>query len=124
MATLAQLHQGVRAALTSKRIGNPVFVRYHLQGVLAAEGRDPHGAVAKVAAVVGEWIGQSAVSLFYLRDKQQATLELRYPDGACALVSVADGTNPGRGVSLLVLGSKGAIYHGLDAAHLHAWDGL
>src|SRR5262245_39075325 len=124
MATLAQLHQAVQAALAAKRIGQPVFVRCHLQGIL--EGASIRASLAKVALMVGDWIGEPAHKLFSLssdRDgKGQTTLLLRYPGGASALVSEGHGSSRGSGVNLMMLGNWGALYHSLDAATLHHWD--
>src|SRR5262245_16870470 len=126
MATLAQLHQAVSSAVAARRVGKPLFVRYHLQGVLAAEGPVVLPSLAKVATAVGEWVGQPAEKLHVLpagKDgKTPAALTLRYPDGASAIVSTAHGTKGVPGINLLILGSKGALYHAYDGGTLHAWE--
>lgn len=125
MATLSQLHQAVSSALESKRLGTPVFVRYHLQGVLKGEGKKL-APLAKVVALVGNWLGQSADKMHTLTSfKDNAictTLTLRYPNGATAIVSESRGQPQGNGVHLMVLGNKGALYHLLDAGFLHQWE--
>src|SRR5437660_12242404 len=48
----ADLHQAVEAALASKRIGQPVFVRYLLYG------NDPH-RLERAIPILGRWLGQA-----------------------------------------------------------------
>ncbi len=126
MTTLAQLHQAVRKALDSKRLGKVVFVRYHLQGLLDAEGAGLP-ALAKVISVVGEWMGQAPAKLYSLFPTKEArgqwTATLQFPGGATALVSEAHGSKAAPGASLMVLGNKGALYHAYDAGRLHTWEG-
>src|SRR5262245_60284019 len=129
MTSLAQLHQAVQSALVSKRLGQPLFVRYHLHGLPEFEGGSLP-KLAKIATIVGQWIGQPAEKLYQLssaakRETAQWTLTLRYPNGATAVVSEVHGA--GRavrelGVGLMVLGSKGALYHSFDAGTLHIWE--
>ncbi len=124
MATLAQLHQAVATALAAKRIGKPVFVRYHLQGLLTSEG-DAASALAKLTATVSEWIGSPAQKLHALGSgKDGAThtaLTLRYADGSSALFSECRGAKGAPGINLMILGNKGTLYHSLDSAALHLW---
>ena len=125
MATLAELHRAVQGVLASKRLGKPLFVRLHLQGVLEVEPSFLP-ALAKTAALVGQWLGQSPTKLFSQFSgndrKGQCTLTLQFPSGATALVSECHGQPAGRGVSLIVLGSKGAAHHEYDAGGWHAWE--
>src|SRR5579864_9098115 len=110
MPTLAELHRAVQGFLASRRLGRPVFVRLHLQGILEAEWSFLP-ALARTAALVGDWLGQPPAQLYSLFSgdgrKGQSTLALRFPDGATALVSEAHGQPAGRGIDLIVLGSKG-----------------
>lgn len=126
MATLAQLHQAVSSAVAAKRVGKPLFVRYHLQGVLSAEGTGIVPSLATVAATVGAWMGQPAEKLHRLTaakdPKTVSALTLRYPDGASAIVSAAHGTKGLPGVSFIMLGSRGALYHAYEGGTLHAWE--
>lgn len=121
MATLAQLHQGVRAVLASNRIGKPVFVRYHLQGLLDNVLPD----LAQLAAEVNGWMGQAAHTLYSLESGKggpfQYTLEMRYPGGECAILSMSRNAPSQRGASVLVLGNRGAMTHTLDGVTPHLW---
>jgi myo-inositol 2-dehydrogenase / D-chiro-inositol 1-dehydrogenase len=125
MATLAQMDRAVRKTLDSKRLGQVVFVRWHLQGVLAAEG-EPLPALAKVVSVISAWVGKPPDRLSALPSGKdgtgQTSLLLQFPDGATALVSEAHGQKAPPGVELMILGNKGALYHHLDAATLHTWE--
>ncbi|MBI1918693.1 MAG: Gfo/Idh/MocA family oxidoreductase [Planctomycetes bacterium] len=124
MTTLAQLHQAVRKALDSKRLGKVVFVRYHLQGLLDAEGA-ALPALAKVVPVVGEWVGQTPQKPYHLaptkEGRPQEVIVMQFPGGATALLSEAHG-KAAPGVSLMVLGNRGALYHTYDAGRLHTWE--
>src|SRR5438874_1409136 len=90
MTTLAELHQGVRAVIASKRIGKPVFVRYHLQRLLHS---GIYGDLSHLVAEVNGWMGQPAQSLYSLTsDKHgpyQYALAIRYAGGECAVLSLA-----------------------------------
>ena len=126
MTTLADLHRTVQATLASKRIGTPVFVRYLLNGVLEGEGAPNLRALAQVVAGVGDWLGQPAdrlYSLFSGQDGQgQCSLTLQFPNGATALVSEVHGQNKEPGVDLMILGTRGAIYHYHDAGGIYGWE--
>jgi len=125
MTTVSELHRAVQTAITGKRIGKPVFVRYLLQGVLETEG-PPLWALARTIAVVGEWLGQSPHKLYSLYSgkgsKSQVTFTLLFPDGATAVISEARGQEGNAGVDLTVIGNRGALYHHYDAGGLHAWE--
>jgi myo-inositol 2-dehydrogenase / D-chiro-inositol 1-dehydrogenase len=125
MTSLADLHRAVQTTVAGGRMGTPVFVRYLLAGVLNAESPMLAAALAKVAGVVGEWMGQPAQQLYSLFSDHQgqghASLTLQFPNGATALVGGVQGQAQGRGVDLMVVGTRGAIYHSHDAAGVHAW---
>jgi myo-inositol 2-dehydrogenase / D-chiro-inositol 1-dehydrogenase len=127
MTTLAELQRAVASTLGSKRLGQPVFVRLHLQNVLEEEGYLP-AALGRVAAVVGDWIGQAPARVYTLPfsriDKGQCSLLLQFPNGASALVSESQGTAAPPGVDLTVIGSKGALYHAYEGGGAHAWEEL
>src|SRR5262249_46145090 len=63
-------------------------------------------------------------SLYPTKDARgQWTAILQFPGGTTALVSEAHGSKAAPGVSLMVLGNKGALYHAYDAGRLHTWEG-
>lgn len=127
MATLAQLHQTVSAAIAAKRAGTPVFVRLHLQGILPSEPAPFRAALANAASLAGSWLGGDATKLHALHgdknDPAHAALTLAYPSGARAIVSAASSKSAAPGVQLLLLGNKGACYHNLEGASLFHWQG-
>src|SRR5208337_4584810 len=124
MTSLADLHRAVQTTLASNRLGQPVYVRYLLQGVLDVQGP----ALAEVAGVVGAWMGQPPhrlSTLFSGKDgKGQTTLLLEFPGGQTALVSEMHGQAQGQGVDLMLLGSKGALYHGHGVGAGYGWEPL
>src|SRR5262245_41309320 len=107
MATLAELHRGVRAALASKRLGQPVFVRYHAQGVLDAEGA-VLPALARLAVEVGDWMGEPPSRLYQLQARKgHFSILLQFARGGTALLSTSDGVKGGpHGPLLMVLGNQ------------------
>lgn len=112
MTLLADLHRNVQATLASKRLGQPVFVRYHL------ESRDPRAAVpvrlAMVLQQLHQWFGQPAQRLYGTGEPQpgQVTLTIEWPTGSTGILSWAEGTSVDR-LDLTVLGNHGALYHEL-----------
>jgi predicted dehydrogenase len=114
--TLGELNQAVQGVLASKRLGTPLFVRLHLQGLSEAGS----------ATLVGDWIGRLPLKRFPLSSTggrtRQTTAVLQFSDGATALVSEVHGQTPERGACLTILGSKGAVYHDLDSGSWPEWE--
>lgn len=119
MTTFADVQRTVQAAIASKRLGKPVFVRLTWQGL-----DKPEAMVARLArsvAIVQQWLGQSLEQVYALGAADgQVALTLRFREGATALVSFARGQPRGAGLDLMVLGNHGAIYH--DAGNADLWD--
>lgn len=128
MTTLADLHQAVQATLASQRLGKPVFVRYLWQGQEV-----PGGALAdmpklaQLTGMIGEWLGQTPSRLSVLRSqeaiRQHVTVTLQFPEGATALVSCVRGQPQPGGVDCTVIGNRGSLYFGMDAAGESIRDG-
>jgi predicted dehydrogenase len=122
MPSLADLHAAVQSAIACGRIGQPVFVRYHLNGLLA----DPSALLRDIAPTVGEWVGQpphpapEAVTTSADRAEQTSAV-VGFPNGASALLSTVSGQVHGAGADLTVLGTRGAIYHTYDGGD-PLWD--
>src|SRR5687767_5837371 len=118
--TFADLHRTVLAAVASKRLGTPVFVRCTLQGP-----DKPDALIAKLArltAAVREWVAQPLDRIYAVGkgENGQVTLSLVFRDGATAQVSYARGERHGDGVDLILLGNRGAMYHDVGGANLWA----
>lgn len=120
MASLVDLHRAVQATLASKRLGQPVFVRYTLQ--TQDEPKSILPRLAQTAAVVREWLGQPLASVYATgsTDSGHVSVTLQFTNGASAQVSYARSQAHGDGVDLMVLGNHGAMYHDAGAAEL--WD--
>jgi hypothetical protein len=116
----ADLHRAVQTTLASKRLGTPVFVRYLFHA--AGKGPAALGRLARIVAMVREWLGQPLERIHGQGGIAQRhidlTLECR--GGATALVSWIGTTPRGPGVDLTVLGNHGALYH--DLGDGHPWD--
>jgi predicted dehydrogenase len=114
MTTFADLHETVRAALASRRLGKPVFVRYHWQ---APDRASLLPQLARMTAAARDWLGQAIAHIYAAGSVENGsvslTLELR--NGATALVSAATGAPHGAGVDLWILGNRGTLFH--DAGH-------
>lgn len=121
MSNLANLHRAVQATLTSKRLGQPVFVRYLWHSLDKPETVLPR--LAQLADTVTAWLGQTLERVYAVGGiaSGQVSLTLGYREGGSALVSWARSPTPGDGVDLMVLGNRGAIYH--DAGGADLWDG-
>jgi hypothetical protein len=120
-ATLDDLDRAVRGVLSSKRVGQPVFVRLTLHGPAPARTVVPR--LARLVTLAARWVGQALTRLHATGSPRsgQVCLTLQFAGGASALVRLARGPVRGDGVDLMVLGSRGAVYH--DEGTGHAWDG-
>ncbi len=113
----ADLHRAVQAALASKRLGTPVFVRYlfHYQGAAAVVLT----RLTLTVMTLRDWFGQplERIAAAGTVKDRHLTLTLEWRGGGTALVSWAGTTAPGPGIDLTVLGNHGAIYHDLGMAN-------
>jgi hypothetical protein len=118
MASLADLHRTVRSTIASKRLGQPVFVRYTIQALDKPEGIVPR--LAQMAATVRDWLGQPLARVHAVGSVAagQVALALSFRDGATALVTFAHGTPQGSGVDVMVFGNHGAAYHDAGSGDL------
>ena len=121
MAFLTHTHAAIQAALASGRIGQPVFVRYHLDGLTADAW-----SIQEIADTVGAWLGQGEVRAIAAGSAEQPGVFLQFANGTTALVSFTVRLEPGAGLDLTVLGTQGAIYHpcetGTDALGMDETD--
>lgn len=120
MNTLDELDRAVRTAIATKRLGQPVFVRYLLLG------REEAVAIASRLAVavsnIRDWMGNALrrMQAIGALESGQVSLTLQFKNGGTALVSFArdHGGDPlvaqlvaqAPRVDLMVLGNHGAIY--------------
>jgi hypothetical protein len=111
MLSLTDLHQVVVTTLGSRRLGQPVFVRYLLQ--TSEPGDTLLSCLAQLTSLVVDWLGQPLDRLYALGSVKNGhvclTLQLR--EGATALVGVTHVPLRGEGADLLILGNRGALYH-------------
>lgn len=116
LTSLADLHRGVAAVISSKRVGTPVFVRYTWHG--SETGDVIIGRLAQIAASARDWIGQPLASVYSVGtiESGQVSLSLQFSGGATALVSFTRGSRGG--LDLMLVGNHGTLYHDAGAARL------
>jgi hypothetical protein len=103
---LADLDRAVQAALASKRLGQPVFVRLTQRG-----GTKPVERLARLAALASSWLGQRPARLHAVGGEAgPASLTVLFAAGASAIVGVTPG-EPAGALDLMLLGSRGALHH-------------
>ena len=73
-----------------------------------------------MATVVQRWVAMTVdrVHAVGSLDGGQVALTLQFQGGATALVAFARGQPRGDGIDLMVLGSRGALYHDAGAANI------
>jgi len=115
VSTIDELHRAVQTVLADHRLGQPVFVRYHIWGP-----GPPEEAVVRLAAVVRSWLGQDLSCLFAVAaaDRTHLTVTLQGSQGGTALVSGSSASEAH--VDLMVLGNHGALYQEDSAVR---WEG-
>jgi len=120
MTTLADLHRGVQSTLASKRLGTPVFVRYHYHSPL--KGQTVLARLAKTTATVRSWLDQPLERIFAqgTATSRHVTLTLEFRSGVTAVVTWVGTNGRGGGVDLTLIGNHGALYH--DAGDAPLWD--
>jgi predicted dehydrogenase len=111
MPSLNDFHRAVWSALRSDRVGQPVFVRYHLRGPLA-----DRALFQDLADTVGTWISRrpsfpAPSRLLGIGCEEQPGAVLEFDGGACAVVTMVSVQSDGIGLDLTILGTHGAIYH-------------
>jgi hypothetical protein len=107
---IAELHRAVQGVLTSGRLGQPVFVRYHLACVVQPGNVVPK--LAGVATMVSGWLDQVPERVLARGDPNsgQVALTVEFHEGATALVSISCVPSSPKGVELALLGNHGALY--------------
>ena len=105
-----ELDQAVQTTVRLDRIGTPVFVR--CTAATAESVGTIQGHLALLVSSVNKWFGAAPARLYALRTSDGAHLSvtLEYPPGFSAVLSVSPG-HARPEIDLVVLGSRGAIYH-------------
>jgi hypothetical protein len=109
MATLAEVHGTVEATLATGRLGQPVFVRYLIQG--AERDEAILAVLVRAADAARRWLDQSLTQLHAIGSLEngQVSATLQFDRGASAQITFARGSY--RQLDLMVLGNHGALYH-------------
>jgi hypothetical protein len=108
---LIELHQAIQSAIASKRLGQPVFVRYLLHGPPSIDGIVPR--LVRTMACVRGWMAQPLDRVHALGSVESGhvTLTLVFRRGATSIVSVAPGTSAGLFVDVFLVGNHGSCHH-------------
>lgn len=108
MPSLTDLHRTVDSTLATRRIGQPVFIRYLLFGDTSAVPAAIR--LAATAEKIRAWLAQPVSELTVVGNSEFAisSVLLQFATGATAFVSLAVGEPA---VDLTILGHHGAIYH-------------
>jgi predicted dehydrogenase len=109
--SLVDLHRAVEETLANGRIGRPLFVRYSLQR-LDPRRRLVDGVAALSGAAI-RWVGGPLDLVIAVGSENvgQLSATLVFDTGESAAVTCGRAPGPGSGVDLMIVGSRGAIYH-------------
>ncbi len=104
------LNHGVTTTLQSGRVGQPVFVRCTAAVAESTDAIRDH--LAEMVAAVNGWFSNTPDRVYAQGAENQGlcTVTLAYPTGATAILSVVLEHHDPQ-LDLIVLGSRGAIYH-------------
>ncbi len=109
MITLADLNRAVQSVLSSKRLGQPVFVRLSVQRF--EDDRPAFDRLVQLTGVVAGWLGQRLHAVHALAvEPGSVNLTLQFSTGGSAIISYVRTRPIGDGVDLLLLGNQGAVY--------------
>ncbi len=117
MPYLTDLHHAIQRTLGSGRVGQPVFVRYHLDGLLPNDW-----SVQDIADTVEAWIGPGDVRAIAAGSADQPGVFLKFANGATALVSTVPRPGSDSRLDVTILGTHGAIYHPLETGIDTLWE--
>jgi hypothetical protein len=112
--SLSDLEQAVQRVIDAGRLGKPSVVRW-----FAHAGPDGFsGTLEAMTAASSRWLGgePSKVNTFGSEKAGQVVSSVTWPGGQNALLTVAAGSGAGTTPQLndlIVLGSRGALYHDL-----------
>ena len=104
------LNRAVKADLAKCQVGHPVFVRCTAAVAECVETMKDH--LAEMIYYVNGWLAASVCRVYALGGQAQGHVvtSLEYDSGCAALLACAlDHTQPQ--IDLIILGSKGAMYH-------------
>jgi predicted dehydrogenase len=118
--SLADLHRAVEATLASKRLGQPVFLRYTWQ--TPGGGDKTFEQAAHLAGVFEGWFGQRIRTVYAAHGPgaDNVSVTLQFEGGASALLAVVAAKPRGSGIDIMLMGQNGAMYH--DTGSDQQWD--
>lgn len=116
----ADLLQAVEELLASRRLGEPVFVRWLL--LTPNPAADPVRQLAQVAGTIRRWFGVPLVQLYTAGTaaEGQVSVTLQFASGVSGLAVFARCPEDAEHLDLLILGNHGAAYH--EATTGEAWE--
>ena len=115
MSTLANLHRAVQTTLASGRLGQPVFVRYTLQGLRPPDGSRPAVPDPGRRSRLARPIAGAALRPRHARERPGGS-DPPFCEGATALVSFARGQPRATASTCWSWATRGALYHDAGSA--------
>src|SRR5262249_25950489 len=105
MASRADLHAAIAAAIAGGRIGTPVFIRYLLHTSNTNE------RIEQLRAIVNDWMKHALEPCLEIRTQNTSDKsECLQSDRSLALVSITPNADHIEAADITVLGTHGAIY--------------
>ena len=105
------LYQTIKEIIDTGRVGTPVFVRFIAQIIPS----DEHiiDILGSILSVIGLWLTAIPIRIYvqHRENTAQITASVEYENGQTAIVSVGIASALSSRINLMMLGSKGALYH-------------
>ena len=110
-----QLHQTIEEIIATGRVGVPVFVRCAAQ--VPPQEENMYDVLARVLTMAVSWLKESPLKVYVqIGDNlRKITATVQCLGGQTAVVSVNATPDATPRVDIMILGSKGALYHDGDA---------
>jgi hypothetical protein len=112
---MQSLYHTVKEILNTGRVGTPVFVRCVAQ--IASGSEHVGNVLARILTMACSWLEASPLRVYAQSggNSAQITVTIQYVGGQTSIVSVNAASGVAPFVDLMLLGSKGALYHDGEA---------
>jgi len=109
-----RLHETISTVVEDRRIGSPRALRVtvHLRGIT----RDRRSLASMIAESADQWFDGNGELVKSAESPNSETHMVSWPSGSSALISVSSGENGQFGGTLMLMGTRGSLYHDIDGA--------